>query len=149
MVQQALPVRRAADAGIESGLVIDDLGIAEPSQDAVPPHHAEHLTGHVRGKIHDPPILHAGIFAVRARQADDRALTELVECADDLRLLATHDVGHTVRVSTADAGDDEDPSAAVPIHVDARTSDGVEIHRTRQVWHLFPALPAADHAAHE
>src|SRR5260370_10233181 len=94
-------------------------------------------------------IPHADILAVGTRQTHHGLRAEILDGTDDLRLLAAHHVGHAMRVLTTYSGHDESSPAAFPIDRAARPRDSLEVDRTGEIRHLFPALTAPDHAAHK
>ena len=69
------------------------------------------------------------------------------DCADDLRLLAAHDVGNAFVVATR-RDRERSSSARSGVRTMPRASDA-ERRGTFDVGRLDPPLPAADHAARE
>src|SRR5689334_8795617 len=96
----------------------------------------------------DLPALNAHPLAVRAGEADPRLIViQLVQRAEDLDLLAAHDVGNAARVPAGEAR--RDPRrAALPFDAQHRRCNLRKSRWTLRVRCFAPALTAADHAAH-
>ena len=106
--------------------------------------HGVQLAGHVRGEFDQASAFHDRPFAVRA--GEDRQDAGLVEAdrADELRLLAAHDIGNAGGADAARPGHDGELATG---RLGKSLSEAGEIRRAFDVGRLDPALPAADHSA--
>src|SRR3546814_3957668 len=94
------------------------------AEDGVPAQRLERLAGHVRREAGDPPGLDPRPFRVRTGQAQDGTVdAEPVDRAEDLHLLAAHDVRHAAGITGRQAGGEEHPPAARQVRSEEHKSE--------------------------
>ena len=141
------------DAAVEGCFVQGHVAQRQGArQDRVLAQQVVELAAHHRGQLADASGLDLYPLAVRARQHEAPfPQTQQIERAEDLRLFATHHVGHA-GVIARDAGNDVDAATLLRcLRTDRpeRGRDLVEPGRARAIAGFDPALLAADHAGHQ
>ncbi len=103
-----------------------------------------HLSGHVGDEVEHHAVVDARPFRMRAWQHDQRPRRLRRHRAEELGLLAAHDVGRFRGIARRQARNDHELAA---LGLDQPVRQAIERRGTGDVRRFAPSLAAADHAA--